>query len=234
MEDGTFMDTLERIQLPGTYTLIVAGAPEGVPVEWLDKLARSARHVIAVDRGAESLVAAGMTPDELVGDMDSLSIRTLEDLSARGVSLTKVPAEKDFTDLELAFDIVRREDGGPVVVCGATGGRIDHQLAVLGACARAADLGTMVVDKDSVIYPLAASVRDRVSLKDIGCRPGDTFSVLAMASGSAISESGGCYAADGLILDAFSGGGVSNVMADEDAVVSCQQGLVLVVIPFGI
>lgn len=226
------MDVLERIKVPEDCFLIVAGAPAGASIAVITLLTRAARHIIAVDRGAESLLAAGILPDELVGDMDSLSAAAFDDLVACGVACVEVPAEKDFTDLELAFDIVRREGSGPVVVCGATGGRIDHQLAVLGACVRAADLGTVIIDEGSVICPLVASVRSHVSLSELGCKMGDTFSVLAMTPGSVVSESGGRYVAEELELDVLSGGGVSNVMVAEGAIVSCHRGSVLVIIPF--
>jgi len=142
--------------------------------------------------------------------------------------MRRVPSEKDFTDLELAFDEVRRRDGGPVVLCGACGGRLDHQLAVLGAVCAADDLSPLIREEGLIAVLLGGRARGDVRLADLGLRPGDTFSVIAPAAGAVVSEVGVHYPLDRHALSALSGLGVSNIMEDAEAHVTCHAGKVLV------
>lgn len=109
------------MQYPSVYTLIVAGAPSGVPASLLSGLVAKASYVIAADSGAVSLEAAGLLPDILVGDMDSIPAAVLAAMEEAGVPLRQVPARKDFTDLELALDVARERGTTNLVLCGVTG-----------------------------------------------------------------------------------------------------------------
>ncbi len=79
--------------------------------------------LIAADGGFECLKNAGLTPDLLIGDMDSNSQK------AEGIPTFRYPCHKDETDMMLA---VRRglELGFRVFgIYGGLGGRLDHTLA---------------------------------------------------------------------------------------------------------
>ena len=63
----------------------------------------SAELLIAVDGGADSLAAIGVTPALLVGDLDSISPRTRKSLEAQGVETVILATDKDETDTEAAL-----------------------------------------------------------------------------------------------------------------------------------
>ncbi|HWH07740.1 MAG TPA: thiamine diphosphokinase, partial [Candidatus Thermoplasmatota archaeon] len=84
--------------------------------------------VLAVDAGAEACLAAGVAPEAVVGDMDSVRASTLEALAARGARVVRHPAAKRDTDGALALRLV---EDAHVVFLGAGGGRPDHALANL-------------------------------------------------------------------------------------------------------
>jgi thiamine pyrophosphokinase len=85
--------------------------------------------VAAADSGLVLAEAAGIRPDWITGDMDSL------DDPAR---LDKYPAErvirhavdKDYTDTELALSLLWEKGCGEVWLLGGGGGRIDHLFAI--------------------------------------------------------------------------------------------------------
>lgn len=90
---------------------------------------------IAADSGAESLLKAGIYPNILVGDLDSIHQEALRKIKSKGRTLIyRFPPEKDYSDTYLAFEIVRRLSRGKdakVIVLGAIGNRIDHSLTNL-------------------------------------------------------------------------------------------------------
>lgn len=117
----------------------------------LRRLARAARLVIAADGGAEVAWGAGIRPDLLVGDMDSITPATRARLARAGVRLRVVPREKDLTDTELALDVAREHGATEVVVAAPFGGRVDHAVAhiFLLLLARAMGIRMCLVDGDT-------------------------------------------------------------------------------------
>lgn len=96
--------------------------------------------VIAADSGLHRARRVGVPVDHLVGDLDSVDPRLLEDLGE--TELHRHPADKDATDAELALVLAARLVGtaaGPaapagrsrLLVIGGGGGRLDHVLADL-------------------------------------------------------------------------------------------------------
>lgn len=87
---------------------------------------------IGVDQGGWYLLDAGKQPAFLLGDFDSFDNFQEEMLKNSQTKIIKVPAEKDFTDLELAINTIQENynlnDLDMINVYGATGGRLDQLL----------------------------------------------------------------------------------------------------------
>lgn len=107
------------------------------------------RRLVAVDGGADVLRDAGLLPDLLVGDLDSVSPTTLAACEAAGVRIERHPTAKRDTDAALALASLRGED--ELLFLGPGGGRADHALANLHLLA-AASLWARVraVDVDAI------------------------------------------------------------------------------------
>ena len=101
-------------------------------------------YVIAADSGYDTAVKLGITPDLLVGDMDS--IREVPD----GVELFRVKAEKEDTDTMLAIKIAKEKGGEHITVIGGAGGRADHWLSNIFMLEALADEGLDVVLIDGI------------------------------------------------------------------------------------
>ena len=87
--------------------LLVCAAPVPGTETLLPRLAAEADLVVAVDGGGSVCLEAGVVPDVVVGDFDSLPDDDLDRLGQLGVSVIEFPAEKDASDLELAVGEVR-------------------------------------------------------------------------------------------------------------------------------
>lgn len=85
---------------------------------------------IGVDRGIGYLLERNITPDVIFGDFDSVDAKYqawIQDFSEKQV----YPSEKDETDLELALSWAVRQNPSRIQIYGATGKRLDHELANL-------------------------------------------------------------------------------------------------------
>jgi thiamine pyrophosphokinase len=83
--------------------------------------------VICVNGGLGTARRAGVRPDLVIGDLDSLS----NEADLQGIELRQYPAEKDFSDFELALREAEARDPACIYVYGALGGRIDHEMTNL-------------------------------------------------------------------------------------------------------
>lgn len=206
--------------------LLVGAAP--ADDAWrLATLAGCCEAVFAVDGGADACVAAGLTPDVVVGDMDSISPSVLADCEAAGAEIVRHPSSKDSTDLDLALDLVRARGFHRAVLTQVVGGRADHELSVLGTVARAADLW-VVVDEASV-RGWALGRRGRRSLELEGA--GATVSVFSLGRHARARSSGLRWPLDSVRIDAFSTHGQSNVIESEPARIEWRSGRLLVLSP---
>lgn len=89
-------------------------------------------YCVAADRGLAFCEAAGLQPDYIVGDFDSLPDGRLEQyLSGHDVPVRTFNPVKDATDTEIALRHAIGAGAGRIVLLGVTGGRMDHFLACL-------------------------------------------------------------------------------------------------------
>jgi thiamine pyrophosphokinase len=85
--------------------------------------------VIAADAGALLAEPLGLHLDLVVGDGDSLGDAALAAFGRAGVAIERAPVDKDASDTELALVAAAARGAQDVIVLGAFGGRLDHQLA---------------------------------------------------------------------------------------------------------
>jgi thiamine pyrophosphokinase len=102
---------------------------EGPPPDLCRSLAAGAVFIAAADSGLIAAEAAGLRPDWITGDMDSLDDpRRLESYPPERV--ITYPPDKDYTDTELVFRLLWDRGCGEVWLIGGGGGRTDHLFAI--------------------------------------------------------------------------------------------------------
>lgn len=108
--------------------LLVCGG-EAPPRSRLEQRFQDFDHVCAADSGLDTLIAWGLEPDMIVGDMDSISDPTIIKRFPRAtVSIS--PRDKDKTDTELGLEALSSVGVDTIVLAGGGGGRLDHLLAL--------------------------------------------------------------------------------------------------------
>ena len=83
---------------------------------------------IAADGGYRNAEKMGVRVDVLLGDFDTLG--EPKDVDER-CEILRVPAEKDFTDTQLAVETALARGADDIVIIGGLGGRLDHTLSNL-------------------------------------------------------------------------------------------------------
>lgn len=177
--------------------------------ELLRRLAGECDHIVAVDRGLDALLGAGLSCDVYVGDADTVSDegRALVDVATE-FEVERHDPYKDYTDLALALDSVRRRwPGAEVVATCATGGRPDMALSVLGLLASYDDAPVWICEDETTARILHAGESWTIQGAE-----GKTFSIIAIAPGTEISEHGLEWELDHSPLALLADTGISNVV----------------------
>ena len=199
---------------------MVCGSPVVASADLLRRLAGECDHVVAVDRGLDALLGAGLSCDVYVGDADTVSDagRALVD-AAEAFEVERHDPYKDYTDLALALDSVRRRwPGAEVVATCATGGRPDMALSVLGLLAGYEDAPVWIAE-DKVV----ARILHVDESWTIEGAEGKTFSIIAIAPNTKVSEHGLEWELDHAPLDLLADTGVSNIVRTT-ATITVHQG----------
>ena len=189
--------------------LVVCGSPVVASADLLQRLAGECDHIVAVDRGLDALLDAGLTCDVYVGDADTVSEagRALVDAAAN-FEVERHDPYKDYTDLALALDSVRRRwPGAEVVATCATGGRPDMALSVLGLLAGYTEGPVWIAEEDVTARILHASESWTIENGE-----GKTFSIIAIAPNTEVSEHGLEWELDHAPLAPLTDTGISNIV----------------------
>lgn len=92
-------------------------------------LLRSDDLIICADGGTRHALALGLTPNVVIGDLDSIMKDERRKIDDAGVQVIKFPADKNETDLELAIDHALTLNPAQILILAALGGRMDQTLA---------------------------------------------------------------------------------------------------------
>lgn len=198
-------------------TLIVLGG-DAPQEELLRACAKEADLTIAADRGLEAFDAAGIEPDMLIGDMDSIRPDILAKYEGR-LEERKLNCIKDDTDGVDALDIALKRGATEIVFLGALGGRLDHAIANVMLLVRAHRRGAKarILSEDTEIW----RVDGETVLKGM---KGETISLLPLGEAEGVTIEGCFYTISDYRLTSDYPIGVSNVVMADEARISVQKG----------
>ena len=124
-------------------------------------------HVLGVDGGCKLLDCLGYTPNKILGDFDSIEDIERYKVKWPSADVMTFPPEKDYTDAELAFfEISKEQNLEKIVVIGAMGGRADHMLSILFLLGNAKRF--VIVDEQNIIEKIDTPFKRRLIKKEMG------------------------------------------------------------------
>jgi thiamine pyrophosphokinase len=178
----------------------------------------------AADSGLLAAEAAGLRPDWVLGDMDSLGDLSRLD-SYPPERVLRYGVEKDYTDTELALRLLWERGCDELWILGGGGGRLDHLLALRSLFERDPCPSRWITGKED-LHCLGAPAEFRPALF-----PGALVSVFPLGEGPWEAESAGLrWPLGGLPWDrGFFG--LSNVAEGPAAGIRVRRGRFLVLLP---
>ena len=204
--------------------ILLNGAPDSTRL--IQAVARRADLVLAADGGARYALSAGIVPDLIVGDMDSLGEDLAREAERRGASLQRHPARKDKMDGHLA--VLAAEESGATAaefLCAAGGkpGAVFALPHILLAAERRGMRSTVITDWEKIFVVEAGS-------RAVEGAAGDSISVFALAgSATGVNLEGMEYPLTDASLQPGDTLGFHNVLVGQEGTASVESGVLLVV-----
>ena len=182
--------------------------------------------IIAADGGARYALDAGVVPDLVVGDMDSLGEDLAREIERRGATLERYPVRKDKMDGHLAVLAARERGATTADLLCAAGGRFGALFAVphiLLAAERIGLRSTVVADWGRMFVIEAGS-------RTFGGVPRDSVSIFPLSGqATGVTLEGLAYPLEDAHLEPGDTLGFHNELIGREARVSVREGALLVV-----
>ena len=169
---------------------------------------------VAVDGGADHLLAAGIVPDAVIGDLDSISDAARDAFAG----LLHRIDEQESVDFEKA---VSRISAPLIYAVGFAGGRLDHSLAVLDAMARL-ERRIILVGRDDL-----TAVIPRGGLHLAGLEIGQRISLMPMAP-AVVQAEGLQWPVSGKPMAPLGFASPSNAVSAPDVVLRAEGPVLLI------
>lgn len=152
-----------------SYTVIVADGnfpQHDIPLGYM----KNAERIICCDGSVQNLILAGMEPEAIVGDMDSIN----EDWALRFADHLYSDKSQDTNDLTKAVSWCIEMGYNDIVIVGATGKREDHTLGNISLLAEYIKTVNVIMVTDTGI------LRPFLKSSEISSFPGQQISIFSI------------------------------------------------------
>lgn len=173
---------------------------------------------IGVDRGTEKLLEQRITPSFAIGDFDSITHPEILDTITE---IQTLPVRKDDTDTQAAVEWAIEKGFDEIDIYGATGGRLDHFIAVLILLELHKDIKIRIIDEQNEILLLTPGTHKITS-------GGYKYFSLFALDKAAVTITGAEYNVTDLLILRKNPLGCSNQVKEEAAFVKTTGDLWLI------
>jgi thiamine pyrophosphokinase len=221
-----FMHNSDHGFVDQTFVIVIGAEPLDPDVV---ALVPADARILAADSGTDHALAAGLTPQAVIGDLDSISPDGL--VWARShAEVIEHPPLKDHTDTELALHYAAQHHPGRIILLSGGGDRLDHTMAAFGALG-SPEL-TAVPHLECWWGGQYAVVQHGPSRIRAAVAPGDVISLLALHGPcTGVTISGTQWELHDSTLTTLSGHGVSNVAVEPRVHIAVSSGVLTVFFP---
>ncbi len=202
--------------MPKRALVIANGDPP--KKQLLQALARGVNIIICADGGANAALKAGIVPDAIVGDIDSIHAEAL--VRFHRVS-TYEEHDDETTDLEKAITWAIKSKYDHITVVGATGRRIDHSIGNLAVLPKFyPDAIVRFVDDNGEVQYVGREI-------EFEAVKGAVISLIPLNRCEGIVTSGLKFALQGETLELGVREGTSNVVVSSPVTIRVKKGHLL-------
>ena len=184
--------------------------------------------LIAADSGMDFFYRNGIKPDVIVGDFDSVASESLAFFRVQeGIRMQELNPIKDDTDTESSIRLAIEMGAEQITILGGTGSRLDHVLGNI-------ELLGIGLQEGVSITILDAHNRIRMIDQGITIRKEEQFGTYVSlipytTEVEHLTLRGFKYSLSDYCLKGFCSLGVSNEISEEEAVISFDGGILLVI-----
>ncbi len=180
--------------------------------------------IICADGGANSAKKIGVTPNYIIGDLDSISASTLKYFNKKS-KIIKYSRQTD-TDVEKSLKFAIAKNIDEVVLLGVTGDRLDHTICNLGILIKYFNqIKIYLVSEKSFLI----SVDNSIYIKS---KVGETISLYAFNKKTKITSVGLKYKLINASLPFGIKESTSNVATRNEIKLSVKGGIVFIIRDF--
>ena len=199
--------------------ILLIGNGRSLPTIWLKQLAGNASLIVCADGGADRALVAGVEPDVIIGDLDSVSAHTRKRCAkAQWVCVDN----QDNTDLEKALTWLLKQHYRNCILVGFDGNRMDFTLGNFLVCAKyAKKISLSLCGPGWQIFPLFTKRR-------FTCLPKKRVSLIPLTTCSDVSVTGLKYPLKNARLTTGTTQTLSNETTGKTFSVAIKKGLLLV------
>ena len=202
--------------------IIIVGNGEDWQKEKVILFCQTADFIIAADNGLSLLHQFNITPDLIIGDMDSVSSVLLQHYP--DIPVEKFPAKKDLSDAELAIKKAITLNPGEIILLAVTGNYFDHSYAAVINLFRNYQPGIeiKIITSNSLIFP----IKKKTTLLHL---KGRRFSLFPISDIKNFSMQGAQYqfSKKNLKVTDYS---LSNVIVQEKLEINLEKGMLFCVL----
>ena len=199
--------------------IFLNGSPESSDL--LGRVAGRADLIVAADGGARYALEAGVVPDLVVGDMDSLGEDLALEVERRGASLERHPVRKDKMDGQLAVLAARERGATAADLLCAGGGRLGALFAVPHILLAAERIGL----RSTVVADWGRMFVVEAGYRTVEGEPQDSISIFPLSGpATGVTLEGMEYPLENAILEPGDTLGFHNELIGREAKVSVEEG----------
>jgi thiamine pyrophosphokinase len=141
---------------------------------------KNAERIVCCDGSAETLINAGMIPDAIVGDMDTLK----KGIAKRFSDRIYRDKDQDINDLTKAVHWCIKRDFRDLIILGASGKREDHTIGNISL------LAEYVKDADIIMVTDTGIIRPFLESCKVPSFPGQQVSIFSIDPETVLSSKG--------------------------------------------
>ncbi|MFO7445470.1 MAG: thiamine diphosphokinase, partial [Ignavibacteriaceae bacterium] len=196
--------------------------PKKSLVTFLQK--RNYSSLICADGGANSARKLNLTPDVIIGDLDSITSKNLKYFNKKS-KIIKLEGQND-TDVEKCLKYAIKNGCKEVILTGVTGDRLDHTFCNLGIVIKFYNkIKIRIIAENSLLTPYKGDV-------EINTSPGETISLYGFDMDTKITSTGLKYALKNTALPFGKRESTSNAAVSDSVRLRISGGMIFIIRDF--
>jgi thiamine pyrophosphokinase len=198
--------------------------PEKSVIQFLRK--KNYSTVICADGGSNHAKRLRLTPDYIIGDLDSAKEKTINFYKDKS-KIIKLKRQND-TDVEKCLKFAIKNKFEEAILLGATGNRLDHTFCNLGIVIKFfKNIKLKLIAEDSLLIPYTG-------FTELKTFPGETISIYGFDRKTKITSTGLKYPLKNSILPFGEKESTSNVALSNKVSLKIKGGIIFVIRDFNI